>query len=330
MPPSTDLIQQPTPAALDKAIALLQEGGLVALPTETVYGLGADASNIKALKRLYSVKGRPGNHPVIVHLAHQEQLTDWAKDIPEEAWQLAQAFWPGPLTLILPRSERVPDEVTGRQETVGLRIPNHPVARALLEKFGGGIAAPSANRFGRVSPTTAEHVLTDLGQDVDLILNGGACTVGVESTIVAFSNNKPVILRPGMITAEQIEAVLKQSPLSSTAVSVRASGTLASHYAPHTPVTLLAHDALITLVQNYPSSSEPIGVLAPPVPSLQTSSSIQWQAASLQSHTYAQELYANLRLLDQSNLSHIYIETVPNAPEWLAVSDRLKRAAHKE
>ncbi len=180
---------------------MLRDGGLVAFPTETVYGLGADASSPAALRRLYAVKGRPADHPVIVHLASIGQLADWAVDVPERARRLAEACWPGPLTLVLERSPRVPDEVTGGRPTVGLRVPDQPIALALLRAFGGGVAAPSANRFGRVSPTTADDVRADLGDDVDVVLDGGPCRVGVESTIVDCSRGDPIVLRLGGIRA---------------------------------------------------------------------------------------------------------------------------------
>lgn len=331
-PSSTqNLIQQPEPAVIAEAAAVLKRGGLVALPTETVYGLGADASNAAALKHLYEVKGRPGNHPVIVHIGNSEQLSDWAQDIPEAAWKLAKAFWPGPLTLILPRTPKVPDTVTGGQDTVGIRVPNHPVALALLREFGGGIAAPSANRFGRISPTQAEHVLNDLGTDIDLILDGGACAVGVESTIVSFQNGRPIILRPGMITAEQIESVLGQQTADiQTSSAPRVSGSLASHYAPQTPVFLLEIDTIIE--HCFANPSQAIGILArsPKPESLKTNNNVQWIEASSDAAVYAQQLYAHLRALDAQHLDALYVEIVPQKPEWDAIQDRLKRAAFQE
>jgi L-threonylcarbamoyladenylate synthase len=327
---ATGLIYPPGPQAIAEAVSILKRGGLVGVPTETVYGLGADASNPEALKRLYAVKGRPGSHPVIVHLARAEQLNDWAESIPEPAWRLAKAFWPGPLTLILPRKSHVLDAVTGGQDTVGLRTPNHPVTLALLQAFEGGLAAPSANRFGRVSPTTAEHVLADLGTDVDLILDGGACDVGVESTIVAFSQGQPVILRPGMITAGQIEAVLGVSlTRAGGTASVRAPGTLSSHYAPQTPVDVVGWADLPALLKSA-APERPIGVLAMHEPPESLSRpGIIWRQAPTDAAGYAQGLYANLRALDQLGLSRLYVEAIPDTPEWSAVADRLKRAAYK-
>jgi L-threonylcarbamoyladenylate synthase len=319
------------------AVQLLQQGQLVAFPTETVYGLGADAENVEALNRLYTVKGRPKGHPVIVHLADGKHLPDWASEIPDEAWQLANAFWPGPMTLILKRHARVPDAVTGGQETVGLRVPNHPVALQLLEAFGGGIAAPSANRFGRLSPTCATHVESDLGQDVGLILDGGHCPVGVESTIVAFKDGKPIILRPGMITAEQIEQALHAGftpDEGSTLAPIRAPGTLVSHYAPHTPLRLLSPEelqrALLQLNPVDPTAYR-IGVLTwHGLVDAGQSANLQSMVLPDEPAAYARGLYAALRDLDGHNLREIWVEAVPTSGAWAAVSDRLCRAAYRE
>lgn len=224
-----------------RAAELLRAGGLVAFPTETVYGLGADASNPKALARLYAVKGRPADHPVIVHFASAGQAFAWAREIPQAARQLAARFWPGPLTLILKRSKLAQDFVTGGEDTVGLRVPSHPVAQELLSAFGSGVAAPSANRFGLVSPTTAAHVREDLGADADLVLEGGASEVGIESTIVDLSGAGAVLLRPGGISRQQLEEVV---PLGeSEATAPRHPGGLERHYAPRTPARLVpTHD----------------------------------------------------------------------------------------
>lgn len=325
-----------TPDQLQRAVAILKSGGLVAFPTETVYGLGADARNPKALARMYDVKGRPTHHPVIVHLGSVSQLEDWAVDIPPQAYQLAQAFWPGPLTLILKRSLQVPDAVTGGQDTVGIRIPDHPVALALLQAFDGGIAAPSANRFGRLSPTTAAHVQADLGQDVDLVLDGGASDVGVESTIVAFRDNQPVILRPGMITAEQIHEVLAK-PVESgstqpaaTTVS-RAPGTLASHYAPRTPLTLVTASQLDDALANITTTDWSVGVLARRACpfGLRDKPWLVWQQLEDDPSAAARMLYAKLRELDSLSLDQLYAEAVPEDGAWAAVADRLRRAAYQ-
>ncbi len=321
-----------------QAAQTLKAGGLVAFPTETVYGLGANAEDVKALSRLYAVKGRPTDHPVIVHVARADQLSDWAVDIPDMAYQLANAFWPGPLTLILKRSARVPDEVTGGQDTVGIRVPSHPIALALLQAFGGGVAAPSANRFGRLSPTSALHVREDLGEDVNCILDGGACQVGVESTIVAFRAGQPVILRPGMITAEQIESVLShgEAPADSATETTaaepastvsRAPGTLASHYAPRTPVELLSADELALQMKQVTASGESVGLIA--FQGHSVPETVIYREMPIEPQAYAQRLYAELRALDALQLSRIFVQQVPEVGAWLAVYDRLNRAAFK-
>ncbi len=244
-----------------RAAAILRAGGLVAFPTETVYGLGADASNASALRRMFAAKGRPSDHPVIVHLQAAEELTRWSREMPAIAQRLADRFWPGPLTLVLQRAAGVLDAVTGGQETVGLRVPAHPMARRLLQAFGGGIAAPSANRFGRVSPTTAQHVRDELGGAVDLILDGGACEVGIESTIVDLSTGAAILLRPGRISATAIEQVTGQPVLSATSASPRASGTLAAHYAPTIPLRLATPRSLERIVREH-AAVGPVAVLA--------------------------------------------------------------------
>ena len=222
---------------VDRAIAVVRSGGLVAIPTETVYGLAADASNPDAVRRIFAVKGRPADHPLIVHIASGGLLGDWAATIPPAAAVLADACWPGPLTLLVPRGPRVLDEVTGGRPTVGVRVPAHPLTLELLARFGGGLAAPSANRFGRVSPTTADHVRADLGDDVDFVMDGGPCPVGVESTIVDCTVDPPQVLRPGGISAEDIASLLDISLGASAGLS-RAPGMLESHYAPRSRVVL--------------------------------------------------------------------------------------------
>ena len=230
--------------AVRRAVAILRAGGLVAFPTETVYGLGADASNPDAIERLYAAKRRPADHPVIVHFADARRAFGWAREVPEAAHRLAARFWPGPLTMILKRAPQVGDYVTGGQDTVGLRVPSHPVARELLEQFGGGVAAPSANVFGRVSPTSAAHVREDLGAEADCVLEGGSSEVGIESTIVDLSGAAPALLRPGHVRAEQLEAVLGCRLGAKAAVSPRHPGGLERHYAPRTPAILVAPHAL--------------------------------------------------------------------------------------
>ena len=224
------------------AATLLRAGGVVAFPTETVYGLGAEISHPSAVRRVFEIKKRPVDHPLIVHFADASGLDHWAQQVPEQAWRLAKRLWPGPLTLILPRSRHVPESVTGGQETVGLRVPDHPVAQALLQELGPerAVAAPSANRFGRISPTTAAHVQAELGEAVDMILDGGPCRIGLESTIVGFEGKTPVILRPGSIPAEELADILGEPVVMPSAIrpTVRVPGALASHYAPATPLEL--------------------------------------------------------------------------------------------
>ncbi len=311
--------------ALARAVALLRRGELVAFPTETVYGLGADARNADAVRAIFAAKGRPADHPVIVHLASAAELPDWAAHVPSSARLLAAAFWPGPLTLIVPRAAGVSDAVTGGQDTVGLRVPAHPVAQALLRAFGGGIAGPSANRFGRISPTTAAHVAEDLGDRVALILDGGACDVGIESTIVACVDERPVLLRPGGVSVEALERVLGRTPGLPDAQAPRASGTLASHYAPRTPARLVSTTELQALAGGPPAVRR--GVLARTLAEPSAFAGT-WLAAPRDAAGYAHALYANLRALDAAGVDEIVIEQPPAEDAWLPVRDRLQRATH--
>jgi L-threonylcarbamoyladenylate synthase len=317
-----------TPAAIADAAARLRAGELVAFPTETVYGLGADAGNASAVRAIFAAKGRPADHPVIVHVAERGDLAFWAREVPAAAARLADAFWPGPLTLILPRTANAGDAVTGGQDSVGLRMPSHPVARAILQAFaatgGRGVAAPSANRFGRISPTTARHVADDLGERVALIVDGGACDVGIESTIVAFAHDEPVLLRPGGIGAEAIARVLGRTPRAAAADAPRASGTLASHYAPRTPSRLVAADALVGEIRH---AGGDVAVLARTMARPATHRGA-WIAAARDPQPYAHDLYAHLRALDAAGAQRILIEDVPADDAWTAVRDRLARATH--
>lgn len=311
---------------IDKAVAILRRGGLVAFPTETVYGLGADAGNPEAIRQLYAVKGRPAGHPVIVHLASISQLPQWAREITLAARKLAEKFWPGPLTMIMRRTPGVYDALTGGQDTVALRIPSHPLAQALLGKFGGGIAAPSANRFGHVSATTADHVRQEFGAAVDLVLDGGQSQVGIESTIVDVTAEQPVLLRPGHISARDIERAVGVPPAAPQARSPRAPGTLAAHYAPRTPLLVIKGELLLELAATMTKQGRRVAVLAhsamqPRLPGL------MWIAAPGEVAAYAHDFYANLRLLDAAECEVILVERPPEAPAWAAVSDRLDRAA---
>lgn len=323
-------------AAIARAAAVLAAGGLVAMPTETVYGLGADARNAAAVRRIFAVKRRPVDHPLIVHLASAAQLADWCREVPPAAGLLAKAFWPGPMTLILKRDPRVLVEVTGGQDSIGVRVPGHPVALALLRAFGGGVAAPSANRFGKVSPTTAVHVRAELGDEVDMILDGGACEVGIESTIVDLTGARPRILRPGRVTRGDIERVLGAA-LSEPGGSVpRVSGSHASHYAPRTPVRWVdvageSEERRAALLLGAAGSvAAGVIALAPrPVeaPSAPGAARLEWRALPRDPVAYARELYARLRELDELGLSVIVLEAPPETQEWEAVRDRLRRAA---
>ena len=324
-----DTVLPASPAAIAEAVAHLRASELVAFPTETVYGLGADAGNATAVHRIFAAKGRPPDHPVIVHLADAQHAADWARAMPEGARRLAAAFWPGPLTLILPRAAHVSDLITGGQDSVGLRVPSHPVARDLLAAFGGGIAAPSANRFGRISPTTAAHVDDDLGRAVALILDGGACPVGIESTIVAFTDDEPALLRPGGIGVDDLARVLGRAPRAPDAAAPRASGTLASHYAPRTPALLIAPNALRAEIAQLSARDERVAVLARTVAQPADFAGV-WITAPAGAAGYAHDLYANLRSLDSADADAIAIEAVPGDDEWLAIRDRLTRATRGE
>lgn len=312
---------------VDRAVALLRAGALVAFPTETVYGLGADASNGAAVARIFAAKGRPADHPLIVHLADFEQVERWAREIPAAAVTLARRFWPGPMTLILPRAAAVLDVVTGGQDTVGLRVPSHPLAQELLRAFGGGIAGPSANRFGRISPTTAAHVREELGDRVNLILDGGPCEVGIESTIVDLSTGQPALLRPGRITVTQLEAALGAPLRRPSAASPRVSGSLAAHYAPAKPMDLVAAEHMDEHLAacRRDGVRGRIAVYAFDAPRADVD--LLWRAAPPDSDDYAHDLYAVLREFDTSSCTRIVVAAPPEAPQWSGIQDRLRRAA---
>ncbi len=307
------------PCGVAEAVAALRAGQVIGLPTETVYGLAGDAANAEAVARIFALKRRPPDHPLIVHLGDAAQLDDWARVVPAAARTLAARFWPGPLTLVLPRAARVPDAVTGGQDTVALRMPAHPLARAVLAAFGGALAAPSANRFGRISPTRAEHVRAEFGDAVPCVLDGGPCTVGIESTIVDLSAGAPRILRPGAITRAMLERTLG-GPLAAGVAddAPRVSGSLPAHYAPRTPLALLDAPALRrrrgedgTLLLTHSLTVDAARGLRLP-----------GDAAG-----YARALYAALRELDARGARVILAERVPDTPAWAGVRDRLTRAA---
>jgi L-threonylcarbamoyladenylate synthase len=311
------------PPQLAEAVEALRRGELVGLPTETVYGLAGDAANPQAVARIFALKGRPADHPLIVHLGEAAQLDTWAREVPPAARTLAQRFWPGPLTMILKRARGVADAVTGRQDTVGLRIPAHPVALALLKAFGGGLAAPSANRFGHVSPTTAQHVREEFGEALPIVLDGGPCAVGIESTIVDLSSGAPRVLRPGRIGIDALEGALgMRLQAGAAAASPRVSGSLASHYAPRTPAELVAGDALAARRATLAREGEAVRVIAlGHLPSDAEGLELPTQPAE-----YARHLYAALRAMDAEGADRILVQAPPDGEAWAAVHDRLRRA----
>ncbi|QJQ07623.1 threonylcarbamoyl-AMP synthase [Undibacterium piscinae] len=323
---------------IERAARELEAGRLVAFPTETVYGLGADAENPEAVARIYQAKGRPSNHPVIVHLAPEADLSYWVKDIPAQAHTLIKAFWPGPLTLILKRAAHIPDAVSGGQDSIGVRCPSHPVAQALLRSFKagkGGVAAPSANKFGHVSPTTAQHVINEFEQEtrsgglIASVLDGGQSEVGIESTILdltRLATHGPVLLRPGHITSSQLEQVLGVAPAAPDVAAPRASGTLDAHYAPNTPVVLIAGEQLDACIEQLLAAGKRIAVMQyqehvlPP-------SVTAFQQMPAEPVAYAHDVYAALRSLDLAHAEVILVEALPADKAWQGVSDRLRRAA---
>ncbi len=308
----------------------LRDGGLVAFPTETVYGLGADATNAQAVARVFAVKARPPNHPLIVHIADASDLPRWAAYVSPAASRLAEACWPGPLTLLLPKHARVPMATTGGLDTVGVRVPAHPMALDLLRRFGGGVAAPSANRFGRVSPTCAAHVQADLGDDVDVLLDGGPCGVGVESTIVDLTRDVPVLLRPGGVTAQQIETLLGVALERHAPPEVRAPGMLASHYAPRARVEVVARDRLASRARELMASGERVAVLVSagddPELAPHATGSLLLDLGSSDDEA-AKRLYAALREADLGHADVVLASTPAGEGLAAAIADRLTKAA---
>ncbi len=317
------------------ACSLLRAGKLVGVPTETVYGLACDAMNPDALRLLFKVKGRPTSHPVIVHLAHPSLIKNWVTSVPKELEAIAERFWPGPLTVILPKAPQVPYEVTGGQDTVAIRIPSHELTLALLQEFEGGLAAPSANKFGKLSPTRAQDVFDEFRDEIAYVLDGGACQVGIESTIVDLSKNVRV-LRPGMITREELEECLgvsleapvsfakKESLPEEDETQIRAPGLLKSHYSPNTPLKVIASDELDEAVLSYQTKNLRAAVLAFRPPS---SSVGKWIVAEVEPEGYAKNLYSHLRELDRCSCDVILVEKVPVSQSWSGISDRLTRAS---
>ena len=326
------------PAALAEAAQRIRAGALVGFPTETVYGLGADASNDAAVALIFAAKGRPSEHPLIVHVASAVQVAEYASEVPAFAARLIEAFWPGPLTLILPRRAGVASAAAGGQNSIGLRCPAHPVALALLQACGTGLAGPSANRFGRVSPTTALHVQEELGKDL-LVLDGGPCAVGIESTIVDCTRGQPVLLRPGVLTRAQLEAACGQTVLDKDAqtsvAAPRASGTLASHYTPNARVRLMDALALQAALEalSAKTAAAYAAQVGPGTIAVYARSTLRLKAPTLHRQmpddetAAAQQLFAVLRELDAMDVSEIWVQIPPDTPEWDGVRDRLSRAA---
>lgn len=319
-------VSEPATAdAVHRAVELLRRGGLVGLPTETVYGLAADAENELAVRRIFAVKGRPSTHPLIVHLGTSEAVKDWVRRLPPEAEALAAAFWPGPLTLVLPRSTRASDAVTGGQGTVAVRVPAHPVALAVLSAFGGGLAAPSANRFGRVSPTRAAHVVADLGGDVDLVLDGGPSSVGVESTIVDLSGPEPALLRPGGVPGEALERVLGRRLPSRATGEVRVPGMLPSHYAPRAGLVLASRSEAGGQAAALSAAGRRVALCGPA--GLDVPEGVVHLHAPEDVTQLARSLYELLRSVDAAQVDVAVVVLPDEAGLGVAVLDRLRRAA---
>lgn len=324
------------PDDIDTAVRLLRAGKLVAIPTETVYGLAADASNAEAVRAIFVAKQRPVNHPLIVHLAGPDQLPRWAREIPDAAWRLAEAFWPGPLTLLLHKADAVPMEVTGGRATIGLRVPAHPVLLRILKTLDGGLAAPSANPYKRLSPTTADQVMAGLDGRIDAVLDGGRCAVGLESTIVDLTGATPRILRAGPITRRQLEAVLGTAVEFPEQHDAAVPGNVAVHYQPRTPLYLfdtatlrarlaeLPADANIALA--YISDDLPISA-GPMSAGLMSTGVLRTLRLPADKPGFARAMYDALHTLDATGASAIWLERPPAHEDWRDVHDRLSRAA---
>ncbi len=332
---SVPFIEQPTDENVTRAVALLRAGEAIGLPTETVYGLAADASNADAVTKIFSAKGRPVDHPLIVHVASAEDAKAWAADWPEAADKLAHAFWPGPMTLIVKRAAHVLDAVTGGQDTVALRVPSHAVAQAVLKLFSSehqGLAAPSANQFGQVSPTTAAHVAAEFPDRLLMILDGGACEVGVESTIIDVSGDAVRVLRPGRVRASEIEQVLGASLAEHTEDVPRVSGALASHYAPKTQTLMLATARLKMQLRAFRQAQDrgPMRCVITHSFAAEPAERVRVVRLAADAETWERELYALLRSLDEERFGTLIIEAPPEMPEWEAVNDRVKRATQRD
>ena len=315
-----------TQVEIETAVQALRDGELVAFPTETVYGLGANAQNPAAVRKIFEAKGRPVSHPVIVHLDSPRFLHRWVREVPETATKLAERFWPGPLTMVMPRAPNVHDIVTGGQDTVAIRVPSHPMAQQLLTAFGGGIAAPSANRYGKLSPTRAEHVREELGDTVKVILDGGECQIGLESTIVSFEGQAVRLLRPGAVTAAQIRQVVGELLIGADLQSPRVPGGTPSHYAPTTPMAIVPSGEVDAHAASLSEGGRRVAVLAQRLP-LKSHKYVTWINAGRRPEQYGHDLYANLRTLDKAGCQQILVQDVPDGEVWDAIRDRLRRAA---
>jgi len=314
---------------IDRAVEALRAGEVVAFPTETVYGLGADAQNPDAVRKVFELKGRPATNPLIVHIEHPRALERWALEVPPAATALAARFWPGPLTLVLRRAPAVDLAITGGQDTVAVRVPAHPVAQQLLRAFGGGIVAPSANRYGRISPTRAEHVREEFGEQLRLVLDGGDCKIGLESTIVSCVEAVPRVLRPGHLTVTQLRTVVPEIQGRPDVFAPRVPGSDAKHYAPSTRLSIVTSKTLEEVVGQLTESHEKVAVLACRPPRV-ANRYMTWINAGRRAEVYARELFVNLRTLDKVGAREILVEEVPAGDQWDAVRDRLRRAASAE
>lgn len=324
---SVTLLKMEIGTDIDKAVSLLKEGQLVAVPTETVYGLGAIITNDSALKALFAAKGRPADHPVIVHIGDKTQLFELAENIDEDTHKLVDAFWPGPLTLVFKKKTSVSNLVTGGQDTVAVRMPAHPLTLALLQKLQTGLAAPSANLFGKISPTTARHVADDMKNNVAYLLDGGACPVGVESTIVDMTGTIKQVLRPGKITVSMLESVLGKKIEFQEKSQIRVPGSLKSHYAPTKPLSVMFSQDLEPGIQKIVESGKGVAVMSFFKPE---AGECNWLEAPQDAGAYTKDFYANLRILDNFDCDTIVVEALPEGQEWTAVKDRLKRAAQTD
>ncbi len=330
-------------SSIIEAAKKLLNGELVAFPTETVYGLGADAENPDAVAKIYQAKGRPANHPLIVHIPPDANIQYWTSSVPEEAFALMEAFWPGPLTLILPKADHIPSAVSGGQNSIGIRCPSHPVAQQLLKAFAmlktngqGGVAAPSANKFGHVSPTSAAHVLSEFPEEIASgilsVLEGDDSEIGIESTIVDLSRVKDgvgaVLLRPGHITRSQLAEVLGYQPASPDKSAPRVSGSLKAHYAPNTPLQLIKEADLDRLPSLVPATEKWAVLTFADIDTLPSSSNLNYFNVSTNAQDYAHDIYALLRQLDTKGFQRIMVQSLPQDDDnWEALNDRLQRAA---